>query len=66
MFSTVYHKKAFVLKIPPRPPLPAFGRKKITKGGDVSVCPLPKGDHKDDRHFFMRFLPTRLGEDSLR
>jgi hypothetical protein len=22
MFSTVYHKKAFVLKIPPRPPFP--------------------------------------------
>jgi len=46
MLSTVYHKKASVLNIPPRPP-------------------FPKGDHKEYRYIFMRFLHTRLGEDPL-
>ena len=33
MLSTVYHKKAFFIKIPPHPPFPVYERHGITKGG---------------------------------
>jgi hypothetical protein len=56
MLSAVYHKKAFVLKIPPHLPLP--------KGG-VGGFPLPKGDNRDYGHIFMRFLPTHFHDEPL-
>jgi len=56
MLSTVYHKKAFVLKIPPNLPLP--------KGG-VGRLPFPKGDNKDYSHICIKFLPTHFHDEPL-
>ena len=54
MLSTVYHKKALVLKIPPNLPLP--------KGG-VGRFPFPRGDNKDDSHICIKFLPTHFHDE---
>ena len=53
MLSTVYHKKAFVLKIPLHP---------LAKG---SPSAFPKGDNKDDDHIYMKILPTHFHDESF-
>ncbi len=54
MLSIVYHKKAFVLKIPPHLPL--------SKGG-VGRFTLPKGDNKDYSDICIKFLPTHFHDE---
>ena len=60
MFSTFYHKKASVLKIPLHPPLPKWDNK---DDGHIFISFLPK--HFHDEPVFIRKLNVRVQDLSV-
>jgi len=70
MLSTVYHKKAFVLKIPLLPLAKgSLAKGPLAKGPlakgppSASASAFPKGDNKDDDYIFMKILPTHFHDE---
>jgi hypothetical protein len=63
MFSTVYHKKAFVLKIPLRPPLPKGDNK---DDSHIFMRFLPNHFHDDPKKYGERLSNSLKNKDKIK